>query len=598
MEWLKQAHASLERVLLPTLARKFAFILLFLLFPIAILVSSYIAGNSISAISNEIRLSPADAARFNGVMTSMQILCWLCLIAASILAMIQITYFKYWITRPVTLIASVFRNAASGEGDLSNDIPAVTHDEISQLARTCNVFLAKQRNIIANVQSMTVGIALEAAKSMKNIKESAASTHQQDQLAQMVCEASNATTAGINQVTDRTQEISKRTSNNLLSARSSYAELQDVSEKISTITQRLANFSQTVDGLNQRSSSIKSIVGLIKEISSQTNLLALNAAIEAARAGEQGRGFAVVADEVRKLSEKVHVATDDISHNIDNMLDQVAETLNETEMINLDANSTREVVVNASTQFSNMMADFEQTSNTLIDIAGTLELFTTANLLVNANVTEIHQLSLSVDERMKHSATSSQDLAQAAEKVQTLIGSFTVGQGELDATIQRTAKFRDQVQEKITALKKSGAAVFDQNYQAIPNTQPAKFKTSYSNSFGHDIQALYDELVKATPGGKFCLAVDSNGYGPTHNSWYSKAMTGDLSTDLINSRNQRIFNDPAGLRAARNKQRFLLQTYMRDTGEIMTEVDMPVYIEGQHWGNLRLGFDASAVINS
>ena len=75
-------------------------------------------------------------------------------------------------------------------------------------------------------------------------------------------------------------------------------------------------------------------------------------------------------------------------------------------------------------------------------------------------------------------------------------------------------------------------------------------------------------------------------------------MTGDLSTDLINSRNQRIFNDPAGLRAARNKQRFLLQTYMRDTGEIMTEVDMPVYIEGQHWGNLRLGFDASAVINS
>jgi methyl-accepting chemotaxis protein len=596
MEWVNQVHISLEKALLPTLARKFAFILLFLTFPLIMLIASFSAASQINQLSQTLHLSAAANEQLLSIIANIQFWGWFSLITATILAIIQITYLKYWITRPINLIASVFRNASSGEGDLSQDIPAITHDEVSQLARSCNLFLAKQRDIIANVQAMTVGIALEAAKSMKNINDSATATQQQDQLAQKVCEASNATTTGINQVTDRTQQISKTTTDNLQSARLSYAELQDVSEKINTITQRLAIFSQTVDNLNQRSASIKAIVGLIKEISSQTNLLALNAAIEAARAGEQGRGFAVVADEVRKLSEKVRIATDDISHNIDNMLDQVAETLTETEMINLDANATKDVVVNASLQFSNMMADFEQTSVTLIDIAGTLELFTSANLLVNSNVSEIHKLSLSVNERMGHSASSSQDLAQAAERVQSLIGIFTVGKGQLDATIQRAAQFRDQIAQHIGALKDRGIDVFDQKYQAIPNTKPAKFKTSYNALFNHEIQALYDQLVKSTPGGKFSLAVDHNGYGPTHNSWYSKPLSGDLQTDLLNSRDQRLFNDPAGLRAARNPQRFLLQTYVRDTGEIMTELDLPIHISGQHWGGLRLGFDASAMM--
>ncbi len=179
--------------------------------------------------------------------------------------------------------------------------------------------------------------------------------------------------------------------------------------RIHAISTRIATFNETVDGLNQRSASIKSIVDLIKEIASQTNLLALNAAIEAARAGETGRGFAVVADEVRKLAEKVGVATDDISHNIDNMLAQVAETLDETHLITHDAQHTRQVVESASAQFARMVTDFEQTSSALTGIAATLEEFSVANDQVNLNVTQIHDLSLAVNERMTRSAQSSQD---------------------------------------------------------------------------------------------------------------------------------------------------------------------------------------------
>lgn len=594
MSLVADLHKSFERNFIPTLGRKFAFIGLFFLFPLGMLIAVSAAETTLQAL-----LSKVDAATSKLILNELaqlKLYTWLATVLTGLFCGIQIIYLHFWITKPIRLIDQVFDDAASHDGDLSNNIPAPYSDEISQLALTCNRFLGKQRDIVANVQTMTVGMALEAAKSQKNIKDSASATAQQDQLAKKVVEASNTTTEGINHVSNRTGEISQTTAQNLVMARQSYAELQDVTTRINAITHKIGNFNQTVDGLNKRSASIKTIVDLIKEIAGQTNLLALNAAIEAARAGEQGRGFAVVADEVRKLAEKVGVATDEISGDIDSMLSQVAETLSETVMITSDANRTQEVVDKASQQFALLMSDFEMTAQALSGIAATLEEFTVANNLVNANVSEIHQLSLGVNQKMSRSAQSSQDVAQAAEKVQAMIGRFTVGQGALDQTISQVCQYRDRVAEKIEALMNRGVNVFDQNYQAIPNTVPQKFKTSYNPYFTQEIQPLYDELAKLALGGRFSLAVDTNGYGPTHNSWYSKPLTGEKAVDLVNSRDQRIFNDPAGLRAARNTERFLLQTYLRDTGEIMTEIDVPIIVGGRHWGGLRLGFDGSAIL--
>lgn len=598
MQWLNDFHTVFERTLLGTLNRKFAFLYLLLAAPIAMLVVTSFADTAMTDTAHQLGLDANAIAKLSHAFDTITTWAWLLTVLSAAFITVQVIYFRFWITRPVLAITSVLNDVAGGEGDLSRDVPVITSDEIAELAASCNRFLAKQREIIASVQTMTVGIALEAAKSMKSIGDSAQSAHQQDALAQKVVETSDSTTQGINDVSRRTQEISGSTTHNLEMARASYAELQDVTDRIHAISTRMASFNDTVNGLNQRSASIKSIVDLIKEISGQTNLLALNAAIEAARAGEAGRGFAVVADEVRKLAEKVGVATDDISRDIDSMLGEVAHTRDETTVITNDAQLTRAVVEKASGQFSRMMVDFESTSAALIGIASTLEEFTAANNVVNANVSEIHALSLKVNERMGLSANSSQGLARAAEQVQELIGRFTVGRGHLDANIQKACQTRDLIQTKIEAMHKQGVNVFDQQYQPIPGSAPVKYKTSFDGRFETEIQPLYDQLARAAAGGKFVLAVDTNGYGPTHNSWYSKAPTGDKATDLVNSRDKRIFNDPAGLRAARNTQRFLLQTYVRDTGEIMTELDVPIHVNGRHWGGLRLGFDASHMLEN
>ncbi len=596
MQWWNDFHAALERSLLQTLTRKFAFLYLLLAAPLVLLLVTSLASSQLADTAHSLGLAPTAIARLTASFDSVYLWAWILTFLSAAFITVQVVYFRFWIARPVLAITKVLNDVAGGEGDLSRDVPVITTDEIAALAGACNRFLAKQREIIASVQTMTVGIALEAARSMKSISDSAQSAHQQDALAQKVVAASDSTTVGINDVSHRTQEISGSTTHNLDMARASYAELQDVTARIHAISLRMSSFNDTVDGLNQRSASIKSIVDLIKEISGQTNLLALNAAIEAARAGEAGRGFAVVADEVRKLAEKVGEATDDISRDIDNMLGEVAHTREETHVITQDAQLTRSVVEKASGQFQRMMADFEATSSALVGIAATLEEFTEANNVVNANVSEIHQLSLKVNERMGRSAESSQGLARAAEQVQALIGRFTVGQGHLDANIQKASKARDEVQARIEAMARQGVNVFDQHYQQVPGSAPAKYKTTYDSRFETEIQPIYDQLARNAAGGKFVLAVDTNGYGPTHNSWYSKAATGDKATDLVNSRDKRIFNDPAGLRAARNTQRFLLQTYVRDTGEIMTELDVPIYVNGRHWGGLRLGFDASQML--
>lgn len=595
MAWLADFHRSFERNFIPTLSRKFAFIGLLCCFPLLITVAVSWAKNDLIQLIQA--LPAAQQTQIINILDQLSLICAVLTAASLVLCIIEIAYFHLWITKPVRLINDVFTDAADHEGDLSRNIPTPYTDEISQLGMTCNRFLSKQRDIIANVQNMTISMALEAAKSQKHIRESANASAQQDQLAKKVVDASNSTTRGISQVSTQTGEISHTTAANLDMAHASYSELQDVVSRINTINSKIGNFNQTVDGLNKRSASIKTIVDLIKEIAGQTNLLALNAAIEAARAGEQGRGFAVVADEVRKLAEKVGVATDEISHDIDSMLAQVSETLAETQLITQDANMTRDVVEKASAQFAHMVRDFENTADALSGIASTLEEFTAANNLVNANVSEIHQLSLAVNEKMSRAAESSKDVAKATEEVQAMVGRFVIGQGPLDAMIRLCCDFRDQVTDKLSKMHGRGIDIFDQNYQVVPNTDPQKYKTSYSQHFAAEMQPLYDQLAKTAKGGKFSLAVDNRGYGATHNSWYSQTPTGNRATDLINSRDQRIFNDPAGLRAAQNTERFLLQNYVRDTGEIMTELDVPIYINERHWGNLRLGFDGTALLN-
>jgi methyl-accepting chemotaxis protein len=142
----------------------------------------------------------------------------------------------------------------------------------------------------------------------------------------------------------------------------------------------------------------------------------------------------------------------------------------------------------------------------------------------------------------------------------------------------------------------SEAALFDRQYRPIPNTNPPKHATAFDAFTDRVLPALQEKILQDMPQVAYAGAVDNNGYFPTHNRKFSKTLTGDYETDLVNNRTKRIFNDRTGMRCGANTKAFLLQTYKRDTGEVMHDLSAPIHVNGRHWGGFRIGYRSGAPV--
>lgn len=145
------------------------------------------------------------------------------------------------------------------------------------------------------------------------------------------------------------------------------------------------------------------------------------------------------------------------------------------------------------------------------------------------------------------------------------------------------------LEEQISSGRFTVDDIFDTNYVPIPGTDPQKYHTKYDTHLDKIILEIEDEFLKDNQV-VFAVLVDKNGYLPTHNSKYSKPLTGDKEADKVGNRTKRLFNDPVGLAAAKNQTELLKQVYARDTGEKMWDISAPVMVQGKHWGGFRIGF--------
>jgi methyl-accepting chemotaxis protein len=496
----------------------------------------------------------------------------------------------YFAAKPLQRVNAIFSEMSADNADLSKDVPEAGFGEFKNLFSGYNQFLKHLREIIDKIRSMSINIAIDSTRLSKKIGQTAEKSNEQAELSNQVATASNDANIAISEISENTQYVSDQTSRNLENAKVAFTGLTEGTTNIRKIAEKVEAFKLTVEDLGQKSSKIMDLVSLINNISDQTNILSLNATIEAERAGKHGKGFAVVAAEVRELAKKVKPATEVIAVNILEMTKTVKKTQSETTEILQYSQETNEIVTEAASNFEAMMGDFEQSGDQLLKIAAAIEELSMNNADILKKVKTIDGLTHEVSADMQTADSSVTGLKTNIEKMQALVCQFRTGQGTLDHVIAKAHTYRDHCQQKMAEMLSKGVNIFDRNYTPIPNTNPQKFTTAYTPHFDTEFQHYSDAILNELKGSIYAVALDVNGYLSTHHKKYSQPPTGRYEVDVVNSRDKRMFNNgEMEIRRAKNTTPMLLQTNMRDTGEILTDISMPIFVDSKHWGAFILG---------
>ncbi len=513
---------------------------------------------------------------------------------------VLITALAWWLGRDRVASAETETESGAGHGqgvlDISTDQP-VGSGQAGRIAREHNELLVSMRGALSDLRHHAVQVAVQSARLRKLTGEAQQSARKQEEVSELIAQSSGEGATALEDITQRTGSVSELNSRNLDGVRESNQALSQAAERIRQANDQLLSFRETVAGLSESSGKIGKILEMVQGFSDQTNLLALNAAIEAARAGEAGRGFAVVADEVRQLAQKIASATGDVNQIISDMDSRVSRTEKDTEQLLEQTGQAREEVTSTASQFDDMLQYIEQAHEELLSITSSVEEVSITNRQVHEHGNEIHQLGRELAREIAESDAYSEQLRKATESSMALLARYRIGRGAFEEILEERLTLAAEFEGRLTELAEQGVDVFDRRYEPVPNTWPQKYRTRFVDRFKQVFQDLTDRSKERFDGTVYSLLVDANGYIPVHHKTTSQPITGDHDKDLLYSRDQRLYNsNETEKRRANHTERFLLQTYIRDTGEILNDLSVPVYVNGKHWGAVVMGFNPDLLL--
>jgi methyl-accepting chemotaxis protein len=486
------------------------------------------------------------------------------------------------------------------DGDLTRRVPVAGRDEIAAVAIDFNRLMESFATIVGKVLFNSTEVGSASKRLLSEVSRVASGSRQQRDAALATAGAIAELTENMNQVSQNASETAgiSETSNRL--SAEGMAIVRSASAEMEQIAASVTQSAQVVCALGERSKAISGIVQTIREIADQTNLLALNAAIEAARAGDQGRGFAVVADEVRKLAERTSQATGEISQMIAAIQDETQSAITSIDAGSGQARKGAELARQASRSLECINQGARETMEKVEAIAHAVVQQSRTGQGIAEHVRSIREMAETNDAATAETLQAVDHVDCLAENLREIGSVFKLGSAgdqavathaKMPAIVQQAARLASEIFE--TALDAGRIRIedlFDDRYQPIANTRPQKFKTRFDDFTDQAVVPLQEGLLTQHHWLIYAICCDRNSYVPTHNRKFSQALSGDEKVDFVNNRTKRIFDDPVGKRCGSHQQPFLLQTYRRDTGELMHDISAPIYVKGRHWGGFRIGY--------
>lgn len=324
------------------------------------------------------------------------------------------------------LRTAVFAVERIADGDLTAPLAVGNHDEIGMLARALDTMQTSLREAISLTRESAGQVAESAGALKRSATEVSANTAAQSSAAAAIAANVEELTVSISHVSERTGDASQLAADSDHQARSGRETMTRLVDSMEEVDSVVGQAARQIASLESQSEQISRIVAVIRDIAEQTNLLALNAAIEAARAGEAGRGFAVVADEVRKLSERTAQSTQEIADVVTAVQTSMQEAVGGIERgvsavhtSNESARETRDII-------GNLQNSAQQVASIVSELDSALREQSMASSEVARRIEEIAQQAEQTNNAMEQSVASSETLDSTADRMSSIVQRFRV----------------------------------------------------------------------------------------------------------------------------------------------------------------------------